>query len=89
MTPKQINDQLNEIIGSVTEWRVCQRRLQKDFDIAQAELIELRKRVQELEEALRRMLLEFDFLVEAGELPDIRDDLIFDAARAALAKEKT
>lgn len=41
-------------------------------------------RVKRLEGALERLLLEFDFLVEAGELPDIRDDMIFEQARAAL-----
>ena len=37
--------------------------------------------------ALKRMLLEFDFIVEAGNLPDIRNDMIFDEARAALTKD--
>jgi hypothetical protein len=36
--------------------------------------------------ALKRMLLEFDFLIEAGRIPDVRNDVIFVAARAALAK---
>lgn len=30
------------------------------------------------------MLLEFDFMIEAGIIPDIRDDFIFVEARAAL-----
>ena len=34
--------------------------------------------------SLERMLLEFDFLIEGGVLPDIRNDIIFDEARAAL-----
>lgn len=40
----------------------------------------------ELLEALQRMLLEFDFLIEEGKLPDIRNDVIFDHARTAIAK---
>ena len=40
----------------------------------------------ELLEALQRLLLEFDFMVESGHIPDVRNDVIFDAARAAIAK---
>jgi hypothetical protein len=36
--------------------------------------------------SLQRLLLEFDFLIEGGYLPDVRNDVIFDAARAALVK---
>jgi hypothetical protein len=50
-------------------------------------LPELVERVKRLEAAMKRMLLEFDFLVEAGNLPDIRNDMIFDEARAALTKD--
>ena len=45
-------------------------------------------RIEELEAALRRMLLEFDFLIESGHLPDIRRDIIFDDARVALGEIK-
>lgn len=36
--------------------------------------------------SLERMLLEFDFMIEAGLIPDVRDDIIFVEARAAVAK---
>jgi len=45
-------------------------------------------RIEELEAALRRMLIEFDFLIESGHLPDIRRDIIFDDARVALREKK-
>ena len=41
-------------------------------------------RVAALEDSLKRLLLEFDFIIEAKMLPDIRDDFIFHAARDAL-----
>ena len=44
-------------------------------------------RIEELEAALRRLLLEFDFLIEGGHLPDIRNDIIFDDARTALGEK--
>jgi hypothetical protein len=44
--------------------------------------------IEALRAALSRLLLEFDFLIEAGTLPDIRDDMIFVAARAALGETK-
>ena len=40
----------------------------------------------ELLASLQRLLLEFDFMVEGGHIPDVRNDVIFDAARAAIAK---
>ena len=39
-----------------------------------------------LRAALERMLLEFDFMVERGVIPDVRNDIIFVEARAALAQ---
>jgi hypothetical protein len=42
--------------------------------------------VQALLASLQRLLLEFDFLVEDGTLPDIRGDVIFVDARAVIAK---
>ena len=36
--------------------------------------------------SLKRLLLEFDFLVEDGTLPEIRKDIIFVDARHAIAK---
>ena len=44
--------------------------------------------VEGLRAALSRLLLEFDFLIEEGTLPDIRDDMIFVAARTALGETK-
>jgi hypothetical protein len=38
--------------------------------------------------SLQRLLLEFDFMVEGGHIPDVRNDVIFDAARSAIAKAK-
>lgn len=35
--------------------------------------------------SLERLLLEFDFLVESGDLPDVRNDVIFEEARKAVA----
>lgn len=40
-------------------------------------------RIAALEAALNRLLLEFDFMVERGVIPDIRNDIIFVEARAA------
>ena len=37
-----------------------------------------------LREALKRMLLEFDFMIKAKIIPDIRSDIIFVEARTAL-----
>ena len=42
--------------------------------------------VGELRAALSRMLLEFDFMIEANMISDVRNDVIFVEARAALAK---
>jgi len=42
---------------------------------------------ERLRESLKRLLLEFDFLIEDGYLADIRNDVIFDEARAALATD--
>ena len=41
---------------------------------------------ERLRAALERMLLEFDFMVERGVIPDVRNDIIFVEARAALAQ---
>lgn len=38
-----------------------------------------------LHESLKRLLLEFDFLVEGGNIPDVRNDVIFVQARNAIA----
>lgn len=42
-----------------------------------------------LRESLERMLLEFDFMIEQGIIPDIRDDFIFVEAREALSANPT
>ena len=48
---------------------------------------EIKKRdveIERLRAALERMLLEFDFMVESGVISDVRNDIIFVEARAAL-----
>lgn len=62
----------------------------QDFDYAASPstILALIEENERLAEAVKRLLLEFDFLIEAGELPDIWDDMIFEQARAAL-KETT
>ena len=47
----------------------------------------LRARIAELEAALKPVLLDIDFMVEAGTIPDIRSDVIYCAARAALEEK--
>ena len=42
----------------------------------------------ELYAALDRVLLDFDFMIERGVVSDVRDDIIYVAARAALAKAR-
>ncbi len=44
--------------------------------------------IERLRDSLKRMLLEFDFMIECGVIPDVRDDVIFVEARAALNSEK-
>ena len=43
---------------------------------------------ERLRAALERMLLEFDFMVEGEIIPDVRNDVIFVEARAALSGDK-
>ncbi len=45
-------------------------------------------RIERLQAALERMLLEFDFMVEGEIIPDVRNDVIFVKARAALSGDK-
>lgn len=52
------------------------------------ELEKLQEENLRLRASLERMLLEFDFLVEDGYLRDIRQDIIFVEARAALEEIK-
>ena len=47
------------------------------------------EREQALEVSLRRLLMEFDFMVERGVIPDVRDDIIFVQAREALQKSES
>jgi hypothetical protein len=49
-----------------------------------ARVIELEAENKRLRESLKRMLLEFDFLIEANLIRDDRNDVIFVEARAAL-----
>ena len=72
---------------------------EKDKEIARYRLRELdfidradaaKAEVARLKEALKRLLLEFDFMVEQNIIPDVRADIIFEEARAALQpKEQT
>lgn len=43
-----------------------------------------KEEIERLRAALERMLLEFDFMVESGVISDVRNDIIFVEARAAL-----
>lgn len=45
------------------------------------------RRIKELEKSLSRMLLEFDFMVEDKQIADVRNDVIFECARAALGEK--
>jgi len=49
-----------------------------------AEAAKLAAENERLRAALERMLLEFDFMVESGVISDVRNDIIFVEARAAL-----
>ena len=42
----------------------------------------------DLYEALERVLLDIDFMVEDGTITDVREDIIYTNARAALAKAR-
>lgn len=47
-----------------------------------------KRRSPELTKALERVLLDIDFMVERKVIPDIRDDIIYVAAREALGKKQ-
>jgi hypothetical protein len=51
-----------------------------------AEVERLRANNAELVAALKRVLLDIDFMIEAKTIPDVRDDVIYGAARAAIAR---
>ena len=58
-----------------------------DFDYAEkccCEKASLAAEIERLRAALERMLLEFDFMIESGVISDVRNDIIFVEARAAL-----
>ena len=40
--------------------------------------------LKKMAEALKRVLLDIDFMVEMGVIPDVRDDIIYASARKAL-----
>ena len=42
--------------------------------------------IKRISASLQRLLEEFDFMVESGLIPDVRNDVIFAEARAALAE---
>ena len=74
------NDLVKLLRYGWTEDGICE-----DFD--EDVLLIAADRIEQLEAALRRLLLEFDFLIEGGHLPDIRNDIIFDDARTALGEK--
>ena len=43
---------------------------------------------KDLYEALERVLLDIDFMIEDGTITDVREDIIYTKARAALAKAR-
>ena len=62
--------------------------LQTDYTSFAAEVLAIRAKNARLRTALKRMLLEFDFMIEANMIQDTRNDVIFVEARAALNKEQ-
>lgn len=52
-----------------------------DTQVANSHLIAA---APDLYEALKRLLLETDFMVESNVIPDVRNDIIYEAARLAL-----
>jgi hypothetical protein len=58
------------------------------LDEAADTITRLTAEVERLRAALGRMLLEFDFMVEREVIPDVRNDIIFVEARAALSGDK-
>lgn len=54
------------------------------FSHDQATIYALRQENERLRAALSRMLLEFDFMIEANMIADVRNDIIFVQARTAL-----
>jgi len=63
--------------------RYTEAQLEQAIRLAKAEAADENER---LRAALERMLLEFDFMVERGVIPDVRNDIIFVESRAALAQ---
>jgi seryl-tRNA synthetase len=63
-------------------------RLTAEVEQNAIDLEEYRRDVERLRAALGRMLLEFDFMVEREVIPDVRNDIIFVEARAALSGDK-
>ena len=53
-------------------------------DAVARELLRERKKSVRVQKSLERLLLEFDFLVGGCHIVDIRNDVIFEEARAAL-----
>ncbi len=47
-------------------------------------LTDLAPKIDALRSALSRMILEFDFMVESGAIPDVRNDIIFTQAWEAV-----
>ena len=74
----------DEITRLTAEVRVRQTIVEEARDERDAALAD----VEKLRAALGRMLLEFDFMVEREVIPDVRNDIIFVEARAALSGDK-
>lgn len=58
--------------------------LERHLDHAANLLEKENARAERIEKALKRFLLEFDFMIEARIIPDVRNDIIFVEAREAL-----
>ena len=62
-------------------------KLRTEVEQNYIDLEEYRRDVERLRGSLQRMLLEIDFMVESNIIPDVRNDIIFVDARAALEEK--
>ena len=76
-----------QLESTAKEHKATITRLTAEVEQNAIDLEEYRRDVERLRAALGRMLLEFDFMVEREVIPDVRNDIIFVEARAALAAE--
>ena len=84
--PAALLTRLHEAKQSRDVWEehVAVRDLEDAAPDLAAEVLALRAENERLRASLKRMLLEFDFLIEANMIADVRNDIIFVQARAAL-----